>query len=327
MSKNKRNAFIQPLGARQKQKTMRKLQLIIIFFVVGATTFGQSNIYHPFPDSNAMWTDRIYEPGCNMTDECSINQYTLTGDTLINGIIYKKLTQSGYIISQNYQYTYYSEYAGAIRQEINNKKVFYFPPYYYPQVDTLLYDFDLNVGDSLPLTYLYPWNFCNAVVDTIDSVAVGSSYHKRFHISTTNTYPEETWLIEGIGCSRGLFGFYCASWEYWKYLTCFIQNDTISYPTPPNSDCNLITFISELKNQPNSILIYPNPVKDRFTIDLSVILRNTYLSISNVNGQELIEQKIKDNKTELDISNLPTGVFILRIWNENILEIKRVIKK
>ncbi len=306
---------------------MKKLLHIIILILTAATTFGQTNIYHPFPDSNAMWTDRRYDPLCNLLAECSINQYRITGDTLINGKIYRKLTQSGYLISQNFQYTYYSEYAGAFRQDINNKKVYYFPPYWYPQVDTLLYDFNLNVGDSLPLTYIYPINFCNAVVDTIDSVAVGSSYRKRFHISTTSTYPEETWLIEGIGCSRGLFGYYCTGWEFWQYLTCFVRNDTITYPTPPNSDCSLITFISEQKNQPNSITIYPNPVKDKFTIELSILSGNTRLSISNAIGQELTERQITDHKTQIVISNLPSGVLLLRVINDKTIEIERIIKE
>jgi hypothetical protein len=306
---------------------MKKLLLISIFTMMLVTMFGQPNIYHPFPDSNSMWSDRVYAPFCNNTYECSINQYTIVGDTLINGKVYKKLTQSGYIISQNYQYTFYTGYAGAYRQEINQKKVYFFPPYGYPQVDTLLYDFNLNVGDPLPLTYIYPEDFCNSIVDTIDSVAVGNSYRKRFHISTQGTSPQQVWLIEGIGCTNGLFSGFCVGWEGWQYLTCFIQNDTISYPTPPNSDCSLITSIPISKKQTNSFSIFPNPVKDKFTIEFSKTLGNVELTIINVIGQEFINQRITENKTQIDVRNLPSGVFIVRLKSEKAVEIEKIIKQ
>lgn len=290
--------------------------------------FGQTNVYHPFPDSNAMWTDRIYDPLCNLTSECSINQYRITGDTVIDGKIYKKLTKSGYLVDQNYQYTFYSEYAGAFRQEINNKKVYYYPPYSYPQADTLLYDFNLEMGDSLPLSYLYPINFCDAVVDTIDSVMVGDSYRKRFHLSTNETPPwGQTWLIEGIGTTHGLFGGICAGWEGWQDLTCFIQDDSISYPTPSNSDCDLITSIAESGNHQNSIHIYPNPAIASLTIEIPLLQKNTYISILNLNGEVLIQSGITDQLTHIDITGLQRGIFFVRLTDDQHVEVQKLIKE
>jgi len=291
-------------------------------------SLSQTNIYHPFPDSNAMWTDRIYEPGCNMTNECSINQYRITGDTIIGDRIYHKLTKSGYLIDQNYQYTFYTEYAGAIRQEINNKKVFYFPPFSYPQVDTLLYDFNLEVGDSIPLSYLYPYNFCDAIVDTIDSVAVGGLYRKRFHISTSDNPPwDHTWFIEGIGTEQGLFGGFCVPWEGWQDLTCFVQDDSITYPTPPNLDCDLITSIYQKVDEEFSVQIYPNPFTENFIIEIPYVLKNTSVKILNLEGQELIKRQINKKTNLMEISDFPKGVFVVQLTNEKNAIIKKVIKE
>lgn len=288
-----------------------------------------AQIYTPFPDSNVMWTDRIYDPSCNNINLlCSINQYTITGDTLINGKLYKKITNSGYYITQNNAYIYYLLYAGAIRQEINNKKVFYFPPYGYPQVDTLLYNFNLQVGDSLPYTYLYPENLCNAVVDSIDSVDVGNTYRKRFHISTTDTPPgQETWLIEGIGCSRGLFGYYCPGWEHWQELTCFIQNDTMIYPFD-NTDCDLITFISEPNKILKSILIFPNPVSTNLTIKCLYNAENTDIDIYDYLGRKQFQSSggVQNSNLEINVMDWPEGVYIVKVMTAyQILKLEKII--
>jgi len=264
--------------------SMRNILLIILVFILLKGQFLKAQVYIPFPDSNAMWTDRIYDPSCNLVGECSINQYRITDDTLINGKIYKKLIKSGYLIDQNFHYTFYSEYAGAFRQEVNNKKVFYFPPYGYTQADTLLYDFNLNVGDSLPLSYIYSFNFCDAVIDNIDSVAVGNLYHKRFHISTVGTPPwGQTWLIEGIGCTHGLFGGICVIWEGSQDLTCFTQGDTLNYPGY-SSDCNIITSVPNVTNKPEAIILSPNPADNILSLTFPVNFHNAEIGIYNDSG-------------------------------------------
>lgn len=300
---------------------------VLILCLLGLNRPIFSQTYTPFPDSNAMWTDEIFDPLCNLTQLCAINQYTITGDTLINGRIYKKLNKSGYLISQSFQYTYYSEYAGAYRQEISNKKVYYFPPYYFPQIDTLLYDFDLHVGDSLPLTYIYPMNDCNAVVDTIDSVSVGSTYRKRFHIATTGTLPRETWLIEGIGCTHGLFASVCVGWESWQYLTCFKQNDSIFYPSY-NTDCNLITSISEKTNKSNSVLVFPNPVRTILTIQIPYNIGVIDIEIFDLLGQKqyLYSGETQYFMPEINVSKWPEGVYIVKVMTASqILKLGKII--
>jgi len=208
------------------------------------------------------------------------------------------------------------------------KRVYFFPPYGYPQADTLLYDFNLALGDSIPLSWLYPENFCDATVGFIDSVLVGDSYRKRFRISTVDGPPfDTTWLIEGIGSTRGLFGGYCASWEGWQYLTCFVQNDTIALPPGYNSDCNLITHSSEVTAQSNSIITYPNPVKDKLWVTVSVQTGNIFLTVSNILGGNLIERQFNAHQIQIDLSNFEPGVYLLIVKTANRVEIRKVLKE
>ena len=69
--------------------------------------------------------------------------------------------------------------------------------------DTLAYDFNLNIGDTLPVTCLNVLN--NNYVQSIDSVLVGSQYHKRFWISDDNSINYAS-LIEGL---NNIFRCWC----------------------------------------------------------------------------------------------------------------------
>jgi gluconolactonase len=73
--------------------------------------------------------------------------------------------------------------------------------------------------------------------------------------------------------------------------------------------------------------LYPNPVKDKFTIELTALKEKTKLSIFNINGQEVMEQQITDIKTEIDVSNLPTGLYFLRLKNCNLIETGKIVKE
>ncbi|MCF8278303.1 MAG: T9SS type A sorting domain-containing protein [Flavobacteriales bacterium] len=138
-----------------------------------------------------------------------------------------------------------------------NKKVYF--KQHSSVSDTLLYDFDLSIGDTLPPTLINdPSNETN-VVSSIDSILIGNDYHKRFGISLgyDSNYVD---LIEGIGNSFGLMGLLVPPFERGTYLYCVTIDGETVYPDS-SYDCPLLlTGIEEdypsLRIQPK---IYPNP--------------------------------------------------------------------
>ncbi|NQT78595.1 MAG: T9SS type A sorting domain-containing protein [Bacteroidetes bacterium] len=44
-------------------------------------------------------------------------------------------------------------------------------------------------------------------------------------------------------------------------------------------------------------------------------------------GQEIITRQIQDPKTEIDISNLPAGIYIVKVWNDKNVMVQKVIKE
>jgi len=70
--------------------------------------------------------------------------------------------------------------------------------------------------------------------------------------------------------------------------------------------------------------IYPNPATAAITI--STILRGQ-LFVMNLNNQEIMQQKITQPTTTIDISNLPKGVYVIKIIGDRCVQMGKVIKQ
>ncbi len=202
---------------------MKKLFL----FAALILEFGiiNSQAYAPFPDSNAFWNEFQYHQGqCDPPDYCKYTYY-LQGDTILNSQLYHKIySNDSYSIS----------YVGGI-QEIDKIVSFFDRDCSAP---VLLYDFGLNVGDSIPLSCM----LCDEEeplymkVNSIDSVLIGDmSYRKRINFDYG---PSQSW-IEGIGSVSGLlYPYYsCFTCICGLELVCFEQNNIVLYQNENNVSC------------------------------------------------------------------------------------------
>jgi hypothetical protein len=77
----------------------------------------------------------------------------------------------------------------------------------------------------------------------------------------------------------------------------------------------------------SGISIYPNPAHDNITIETSFTLSQVQLSISNLDGKQLITRQITQPKTQIDISNLPNGVYFVRLTNDETVEVGKFVKQ
>jgi photosystem II stability/assembly factor-like uncharacterized protein len=90
-----------------------------------------------------------------------------------------------------------------------------------------------------------------------------------------------------------------------------------------------VTGIDKFDNISTSkpLLIYPNPSNNKITISSSRLTSNTLLSIFNVSGKKVIERQLTGGQTQIDISTLPQGVYFVRLQNENMVEIGKIVKE
>jgi len=88
-----------------------------------------------------------------------------------------------------------------------------------------------------------------------------------------------------------------------------------------------IIGIDELLNN-NNISIYPNPVVDKINIiKQSTNTKNNLLSIYNMQGQLIIRRSIMQEKTEINLSELSKGVYILKLINSESTAVVKFVKE
>ncbi len=88
--------------------------------------------------------------------------------------------------------------------------------------------------------------------------------------------------------------------------------------------------INENPNKQSGFDCYPNPAKDKITIEIPVLKSNneSYFTICNINGEEVIKDKISQSgKSEIDISTLSSGLYFVKLITDNNVEIKKIIKQ
>ncbi|WP_323789221.1 T9SS type A sorting domain-containing protein [Psychroserpens sp.] len=115
-------------------------------------------------------------------------------------------------------------------------------------------------------------------------------------------------------------------------------SDTVDF----NSGSELITaqgykdiFLMRLDNEvlgiqeeslENSLNIYPNPVSNDLFIKAKSVLQN--LNIYNIEGQLIYSAYLNNYKSEIDLSHLTTGVYLLKVYAKDGLTMtRRLIKK
>jgi hypothetical protein len=297
---------------------MKKFILSALMLIVTTISYPQTSVYHPFPVGDAYWRESSEGYQCC----CSDYQYILRGDTTIGGYIYQNIEHSGVTFDLNpggwcivggYSH-YFKHYKGAIRNDIPGKKVWFVPAD--SSSEQLLYDFNMELHDTLAPSYLYNQNWAGPdyyiCIGSIDSVLVGEYYHKRFGIVTTNDLQNVyAYLIEGVGSSFGLFGSLGVLWppfEFGSLLECLTIDGVTVFPDNSTA-CLLITGI----NKPTERLgfsIYPNPMTETARIIMPQNVYKSSLIILNMSGMEILSFSGVSNNSFINLKNLPSGMFI-----------------
>lgn len=105
----------------------------------------------------------------------------------------------------------------------------------------------------------------------------------------------------------------------------YAYGDIIHY-TIPGYACNRGSVgIGDFeKNQ--IVHVFPNPCKDRIYIELRTPLAKPALAIlSDINGKELLRQPLDNAKSQLDISMLSSGLYILKVIKDNKLSVHKIL--
>ena len=78
----------------------------------------------------------------------------------------------------------------------------------------------------------------------------------------------------------------------------------------------------ELNN--DQLTIYPNPASDNLEI---ITQPKSTIEILNIEGQLIKSLKLTDGKTELDVSDFASGVYIIRAMTDKGIMMKKFVKE
>lgn len=269
-------------------------------FLILTTFFALSQLvaqeYHPLLN-NSSWTVEVYDFGFNQT--FTINP---SGEATIRGYTYKKFTDS---VPGNEIF---------IREDASSKKVYKI----INGQDVLLFDFNLGVSSPITLS-----NGQNYIVTSIANINVNGGQRKMFYLRNQSTFltHDEIW-IEGIGnAGHPLLARYEYPSDPTYVLKCSYQNGAQIYNmglanNDSPSNCDLLGTTDETFDKQTTI--FPNPFQQELTIITETNLKNASLKIFNLFGQEIRTIKnISGNKIVVKRENLISGVYIIKIQNEN----------
>jgi hypothetical protein len=312
--------------------------LALISFSISNFTSAQSE-YKPMLNEQATW-NYDYLTECVMYTPYYLFHYSLLleGDTIINGETYKKLirpaweftlmTTSGGIEDCSWGGPA-TGYIGALRENEAERKVYYVSDGL--NSESLLYDFNLEVGDTLLGYFNYEW-LTNKTIDSVDSVLVGDQYHKRWTLyqpEGSATEMSDIQFIEGIGGVNGLVDpspFFLLHSPV-TTLICYNSGTGNVYPGDA-LPCALITDLPATSQTNYSIQVFPNPAMDSFTVLTSADLQNIPFEIqaTDITGRVFFSQKTtSSNQLTINTSQWPAGIYILNIQSDKFNQSTKVI--
>ncbi len=289
------------------ETTSRYIKLIIVglCILIGSNAM-HAQAYIPMLKYHGEW----HVTNCN--SGCGTDKYYTIGDTLINGLHYTFLDKFHYL--KNF----------VVREDTISRTVYLRlladPP---PAKDYLLYDFSLQVNDTISITNpgspypKYPGNF---IVDSIISKPLVTQNHRFFYLHSEDTltsHTKTTIWVEGIGslCLINTPGA-LPQINGAGQLNCFFSNNINQYTKLDSiADCISIypVGINELKsNSPYKLL----QNFDAGTVSIFTA-QQEIASVQIYSTDGTIEYK-KNNlgvNPSIHIANFSKGILLLKIEN------------
>lgn len=288
----------------------------------------------PFPNKNGIWTNLEYE---NFAIGDITVHYGMIGDTLINGLQYKKIytSRDSVFNTSNDDLTYF----GALRIEGN--KALILPRFHVSFTEDLIYDSNFGIGDTLYNAGIATATIGTLLVKSIDSTVVeDNSIRRRWNFeyiySSTEGVEYErgyafSW-IEGVGNTKCPFkepircNFFTSPTDR---LLCFETDRIKIYRDSLYPNCYYRAPVST--NEANKILslhIFPNPTNAIINIENTDNFNGlAYTKITDINGKVVFEKDIDFAKSpQINIDHLPVGLYIIIIQNSSKVYLQKFIK-
>ncbi len=291
-----------------------------VLVMLAATLPSTGQNYHPFPDSNAIWSTE----GENVMWLSHYRfRFGIFGDTMINGYQYHKI----YSLYDSTLMNSLSVYYAAVRED-NERKVWVNHPDF---GESILYDFKMNTGDTIwyttggvvagnQMTFLSQNHY--KVVSAIDSVLLlNNQWRTRWTLVSdmmTDIWIEGLGSIVWFGLFNPLVSDYVLNGDGYQF-TCFKQDNQVLYLDNPYCSscfCTLITGMEPGNVAETGLKLYPVPAFGTINLSLPFPLKQATLTIYNSLGQAVRTIPLDPETRVLNIAGLQSGVYFIQIRSD-----------
>jgi len=221
--------------------------------------------------------------------------------------------------------------------------------YYNTNVDSLTF---FGNKDNSNNTYIcsdpqqiliYPLTYNSTFIDNFSAISTSSG-------TTTTITETDTILSDGYGTLKlpsgtftnvlrikrtglstqvtdGVTNYYQVKMYFWYSPGTHLYILRMSYNSGsyrPIYRSGISTDIIENKEYVNDIVMFPNPTSDNISI---ITKQNSDIEFLNIEGQIIKKLKITDNKTDIDISDFASGVYIIRAQSDSGITTEKFIKE
>ena len=270
------------------------------------SSFGPKYEYEQLVNTKSLWSYcDVWRTGLN-TYNLNYSRLIFQGDTIINDIKYQKL----------YSFNCESElYVAALREE--NKKVYAIRKGRDEDVETLIYDFNLSVGEC----FQYSEFECYEVME-IDYIEIDGKLRKQFNLGNYDTW------IEGVGSLNRRLPNPLDAYPLYDlgfFLNYQKLDGKITYKTDQfffsENDCPYLGL-----NHVNREKIDFNIEKNSFIVDKELISDSYLFELIDLTGKILLQEVIDKNKNTVNLQSVTSGVYLFRfsqkgqiIYSEKLL--------
>ncbi len=183
----------------------------------------------------------------------------------------------------------------------------------------LLYDFSLNVGDTLHSEYAGMGT--DLIVMDIELVElINGEERRKFHLSNDEYY------IEGVGGSQGLLQPMIMGLGFWSYTLCLRENGESLF----GESCTTGWLNSDNPEFSDVIKMYPNPAFDEVHLkfDTRYTGQSCQIRIISLDGKiiEYIEYRTEEIGISIDSSQLNAGIYLVAVEIDGLHLHQKLIK-
>jgi len=283
---------------------MKKLYILSITFLIVSSVFSQA--YRPMLSNSSEWYYYTIGLGFQGT-----TQYSIIGDTTVSNINYSKVYQTS-----NFN-------PALLREDSLNKKVYSIQ---WNNNEALLYDFNLNPGDTFHISPVYGGGFLtldsvntnfNSLLPKLQSSCTPDSSNCNINSPKIFYFNNGSIWVEGIGSLSGLLNYKYQNFGCIFSLTCHFDqlgNKDLHFSAWQNQqqgEClTILVNVSPLTNKNSQINISPNPSNSSNILITGKGLNS--IKIFNTQGQIVTDVKPIHEETMINLEKQKKGIYFIK---------------